>query len=160
MVVGPFFAEKRIRQAIGHAIDAKGIITFVNKVACELMQCEMRDLVGKSIVTVYENEKDARETNRKLYMSGGIIHLHESKMKTKTGKVVPVRISAAHLKDSAGNYIGGVGFFQANFVPPGGRSKDCTVSHSPGASPGRKSTKRPTRSDRTTDWSKVTAPKR
>jgi len=95
------------------AIDAKGLITFVNKAACELMQCEMRDLVGKSIVTVYENEKDARETNRKLYMSGGVIHLHESKMKTKTGKVVPVRISAAHLKDSAGNYIGGVGFFQA-----------------------------------------------
>jgi rsbT co-antagonist protein RsbR len=26
---------------------------------------------------------------------------------------VPVRISAAHLKDSSGNYVGGVGFFQA-----------------------------------------------
>lgn len=95
------------------AIDAKGIITFVNKAACELIECEMRDLVGKSIVTVYENERGARETNRKLYLSGGVIHLHESKAKTKTGKIVPVRISAAHLKDSSGNYMGGVGFFQA-----------------------------------------------
>ena len=94
------------------AIDAKGIITFVNKAACELVGCEMRDLVGKSIVTVYASEKDARETNRKLYMSGGVIHLHESKLKTATGRIIPVRISAAHMKDSAGNYIGGVGFFQ------------------------------------------------
>lgn len=95
------------------AIDAKGIITFVNKATCELMECEMRDVVGKSIVIVYENERDARETNRKLYLSGGVIHLHESKLRTKTGKIVPVRISAAHLKDSSGNYMGGVGFFQA-----------------------------------------------
>jgi PAS domain S-box-containing protein len=95
------------------AIDAKGTITFVNKATCELMECEMRDLVGKSIVTVYENEKGARETNRKLYLSGGVIHLHESKLRTKKGKIVPARISAAHLKDSSGNYMGGVGFFQA-----------------------------------------------
>src|SRR4030042_1604088 len=95
------------------AINAKGIITFVNKAALDLVDCEMRDLVGKSIVTVYENEKEARETNRKLYMSSGVIHLHESKLKSKKGKIIPVRISAAHLKDSAGNYIGGVGFFQA-----------------------------------------------
>jgi PAS domain S-box-containing protein len=95
------------------AVDAKGVITFANKMACELLECEMRDLVGKPIVTAYESEKDARDTNRKLYLSGGVIHLHESRVRTKTGKIVPVRISAAHLKDSAGNYIGGVGFFQA-----------------------------------------------
>ena len=95
------------------AIDAKGIITFVNRATCELLACEMRELTGKSIITVYESEKDARETNRKLYLGGGIIHLHESKVKSKTGRVIPVRISAAHLKDSSGNYIGSVGFFQA-----------------------------------------------
>jgi len=95
------------------AIDGKGIITFVNRATCELLDCEMRDLTGKSITTVYESEKDARETNRKLYLGGGIIHLHESKVKSRTGRVIPVRISAAHLKDSSGNYIGSVGFFQA-----------------------------------------------
>jgi len=95
------------------AVDAKGVITFANKAACELLECEMKDLVGKPIVTVYESEREARDTNRKLYMSGGVIHLHESKVRTKTGKIIPVRISAAHLKDGAGNYTGGVGFFQA-----------------------------------------------
>jgi len=94
------------------AIDSKGIMTFANRAACVLLGCEMTDLVGKSIVTVYENDEKARETNRKLYQSGGVIHDHESHLKTKTGKLIPVRISASQLKDSSGNYTGGVGFFQ------------------------------------------------
>lgn len=95
------------------AIDAKGTMTFANRAACDLLECEMRELVGKSIVTIYENEERARETNRKLYMSGGVVHCHESVAKTKTGKLIPTRISGAHLKDSSGNVIGSVGFFQA-----------------------------------------------
>ncbi|MBE0479673.1 MAG: PAS domain S-box protein [Dehalococcoidia bacterium] len=95
------------------AIDAKGIITFVNKAAGELVGCEMRDLIGKSIVSVYESERHARETNRKLYLSGGVIHLHETKVRTAAGRLIPVRLSAAHMKDSAGNYTGSVGFMQA-----------------------------------------------
>ena len=93
------------------AINSKGIITFANKAAGELMECDVRELIGKSIVMVYENEKEARETNRKLYYSGGVIHLHETKIKSRTGKLIPVRLSAAHLKDSSGNYSGAVGFF-------------------------------------------------
>jgi PAS domain S-box-containing protein len=95
------------------AVDAKGLMTFANKAACDLLECEMRNLVGKSIVTIYENEGRARETNRKLYLSGGLIHCHESVARTKTGKLVPTRISGAHLKDSSGNVIGSVGYFQA-----------------------------------------------
>lgn len=95
------------------AIDAKGTMTFANRAACDLLECEMRDMVGKSIVTIYENEERARETNRKLYLSGGVIHCHESVARSKTGKLIPTRISGAHLKDSSGNVIGSVGFFQA-----------------------------------------------
>ena len=95
------------------AIDGKGTMTFANRAACELLECEMRELVGKSIVTIYENEERARETNRKLYLSGGVVHCHESVARSKTGKLIPTRISGAHLKDSSGNVIGSVGFFQA-----------------------------------------------
>lgn len=95
------------------AIDGKGIITFVNKATVELTGYETRDMVGKSIVNYYESEKHARETNRKLYLSGGKTHDHESVIKTKAGKLIPVRISAAHIRDSSGNYIGAVGFFEA-----------------------------------------------
>ncbi len=95
------------------AIDGKGIITFVNRATTELTGYQTQELVGKTIITVYETEKHARETNRKLYLSGGIVHDHESVLKTKDGKLVPARISAAHLRDSSDNYIGAVGFFEA-----------------------------------------------
>jgi PAS domain S-box-containing protein len=95
------------------AIDAKGIITFVNKAAGELVGCEMHDLIGKNIATIYESEQHARETNRKLYLSGGIIRLHETNVRTANGRLIPIRLSAAHIKDSSGNYTGAVGFFQA-----------------------------------------------
>lgn len=95
------------------AINAEGIMTFANNEACKLIECQMRDLIGKSIVTIYESLEHARETNRKLFLSGGIIHDHESMLKTKKSKLIPVRISASHLKDSTGNYAGAVGYFQA-----------------------------------------------
>jgi PAS domain S-box-containing protein len=94
------------------AINADGVITFANKETCNLIGCDMNGLIGENISNIYESPELARETNRKMYMSGGIIHDHESKMKTINGKIVPVRISAAHLKDSAGNYAGAVGYFE------------------------------------------------
>ena len=94
------------------AINADGIITFANKETCNLIGCDMNGLVGESIANIYESPELARETNRKLHISGGIIHDHESKVKSKTGKIIPVRISAAHLKDSTGNYAGAVGYFE------------------------------------------------
>lgn len=94
------------------AIDAKGTITFANQEACKLTEREMNELIGQNITIVYANPDAARETNRKLYLSGGVIHDHESMAKTKKGKLVPIRISASHLQDSAGNYTGAVGYFQ------------------------------------------------
>lgn len=94
------------------AINSEGTITFANEEACKLAEREMHELVGESIATIYETPEAARETNRKLYECGGTIHDHESKTKTKKGKIVPVRISASHLKDSTGKYMGAVGYFE------------------------------------------------
>ncbi|MBN1160473.1 MAG: PAS domain-containing protein [Dehalococcoidales bacterium] len=93
------------------AINAGGIIIFANKEACKLTERGMNELIGESIVEVYENKEAAREANRKIYESGGTIHEFETKTKTKSGKLIPVRVSASHLYDSSGKYIGGVGYF-------------------------------------------------
>jgi PAS domain S-box-containing protein len=93
------------------AINADGIIKFANKEACKLTERAMNELIGESIVEVYENLEAAREANRRIYESGGTMHDYETKTRTKSGKLIPVRLSASHLKDSAGNYIGGVGYF-------------------------------------------------
>ena len=101
------------------AINAEGIIKFANKEACKLTEREMNELIGESIVEVYENIEAARAANRKIYEAGGTIHDMETVTKTKSGKLVPVRVSASHLKDSSGKYIGGVGYF-ARYRPWGG----------------------------------------
>ncbi|MDO8568572.1 MAG: PAS domain-containing protein [Dehalococcoidales bacterium] len=105
------------------ATNAEGIITFANKEACKLVEREMHELVGESIVTAYGNLEEARETNRQLYRHGGIIRDHEAKMKTKSGRTVPVRISASHLKDGQGNYIGAVGYFETYRPWPAAESR-------------------------------------
>jgi PAS domain S-box-containing protein len=93
------------------AINPEGIIKFANQEACELTERTMNELIGESIVEVYASIELAREANRKIYRAGGTIHNLESKTKTKSGKIIPVRISASHLYDSDGKYIGGVGYF-------------------------------------------------
>jgi PAS domain S-box-containing protein len=101
------------------AVNSEGIIVFANKEACKLTERSMNELIGESIVEVYEDIDSAREANRKIYQAGGTIHNMETKTKTKSGKVVPVRVSASHLYDSNGKYIGGVGYF-AEYRPWGG----------------------------------------
>jgi PAS domain S-box-containing protein len=93
------------------AINADGIIKFANKEACKLTERQMNELIGENIVDVYESVDAAREANRKIYEAGGTIHNLETKTRTKSGKLVPVRVSASHLYDSNGKYIGGVGYF-------------------------------------------------
>jgi PAS domain S-box-containing protein len=101
------------------AINAEGIIKFANKEACKLTERNMNELIGESIVEVYENIEAAREANRKIYEAGGTIHDMDTKTRTKSGKIIPVRVSASHLYDSNGKYIGGVGYF-AKYRPWGG----------------------------------------
>jgi PAS domain S-box-containing protein len=98
------------------AINAEGIIKFANKEACELTERNMDELIGESIVEVYASIELAREANRKIYRAGGSIHNLETRTKTKSGKIIPVRVSASHLRDANGKYIGGVGYF-ARYKP-------------------------------------------
>jgi len=93
------------------AINAEGIIKFANKEACKLTERSMNEIIGESIVEVYESIEAAREANRQIYGAGGTIHDMETRTRTKSGKLVPVRVSASHLYDSTGKYIGGVGYF-------------------------------------------------
>jgi PAS domain S-box-containing protein len=105
------------------AINAEGIIKFANKEACKLTERGMNELIGESIVEVYKDIEAAREANRKIYEAGGTIHDMEAMTRTKSGKLVPVRVSASHLYDSNGKYIGGVGYF-AQYRPWSGAEAD------------------------------------
>ncbi len=93
------------------AVNADGIIKFANKEACKLTERSMTELIGESIIEVYESKEAAREANKKIYEAGGTVHDLETKTRTKSGKLITVRVSASHLYDHNGKYIGGVGYF-------------------------------------------------
>ncbi len=93
-------------------INAESNITIANQETCRLLQRDLHEILGKSITIVYENLEAARETNRELYRQGGIIQDYETRIKTKTGKLIPVRVSACHRLDMDGNYLGAVGIFE------------------------------------------------
>jgi len=105
------------------AINAEGIIKFANKEACQLTERGMNELIGESIVEVYADIEAARKANRMIYEAGGTIHDMEAMTRTKSGRLVPVRVSASHLYDSNGKYIGGVGYF-AQYRPWSGAEAD------------------------------------
>jgi PAS domain S-box-containing protein len=105
------------------AINSEGVIKFANKEACKLTERSMNELIGENIIEVYESVDAARVANRKIYQAGGTIHDMECKTRTKSGKLVPVRVSASHLYDSNGKYIGGVGYF-AQYRPWSGAEAD------------------------------------
>ena len=93
------------------AVNAEGVIVFANKEACALTERSMNEIIGENIVEMYENKEAARDANRKIYKAGGTIHDLETHTKTKSGKLIPVRVSASHLYDISGKYIGAVGYF-------------------------------------------------
>jgi anti-anti-sigma regulatory factor len=65
------------------AINAEGVIKFANNEACKLTERNMNELIGESIVEVYENIEAAREANRKIYEAGGTIHNMDTTTKWK-----------------------------------------------------------------------------
>jgi PAS domain S-box-containing protein len=100
------------------AINAEGIIIFANQEACKMTERDLNELIGESIVEVYENIEVARQANRRIYRAGGTIHEMETRTRTKSGKVMPALVSASHLYDSSGKYIGGIGYF-SRYQPKG-----------------------------------------
>ena len=93
-------------------VNGDGNITIANEEACRLLQRDMKDIVGKSINIAYPSPEDARETNRQLYKNGGLIKDYLMRIKTKSGKEIPVRVSACHRLDDKGKYVGAVGVFE------------------------------------------------
>ncbi len=92
-------------------INEEGKISIANKEACRLLQRDLHEILGKSITIVYENLEAARETNRELYKQGGIIRDYKTNIKTKSGKLVPVRVSACLRLGTDNKYLGAVGVF-------------------------------------------------
>ncbi len=97
------------------AVNRTGIITLFNPAAEALLGYSATDVVGTlNISQIYHPQAAGREVKRLMYdaeLGGkGQIKGHESALKTKTGKIVPIQISATLLLEDDGE-VGSIGFF-------------------------------------------------
>lgn len=91
--------------------DKNGIITFLNKRACEMLGYKLQELVGRPTAFVFdkENQKILREQMIKRRKGGR--QSYEIKWLRKDGKLVDTIISPTPLFDANGEYSGAVAVF-------------------------------------------------
>ncbi len=97
------------------AIDRAGIIVLFNQAAEQLLEYSASEVVGKvSIADLYHPHRAGHTVKRLMHSkeSGtyGRIQGHESAVKSKSGRIIQIQISAT-LTIEAGQEVGSVGFF-------------------------------------------------
>jgi PAS domain S-box-containing protein len=92
------------------AIDAEGIVTYVNKKSCEILKCKEEEIVGKDWFSNFLPErlrKKIKAYSRQL-LSGQIkpVAYHENPVLTKDGEERLIGWHNTLLRDNAGKIIG------------------------------------------------------
>lgn len=89
--------------------DSDGKISFFNKGAEEILGYKAEEIVGKSVVILYENLESAKATMRKLRENGGRLRDYETKARAKDGTLIPISLSVTMLSDREGQFLGTAG---------------------------------------------------
>jgi len=97
------------------AVDRAGTIVLFNDAAERLLEYRAAEVEGRLNIADLYHPRDAGRQVKKLMHSGeqgrpGRVQGHESALKTKSGRVVPIQISAA-LIEERGQEMGSIGFF-------------------------------------------------
>ena len=92
------------------ATDKEGKIVLFNESAEMLLGYGPKEVMGRSMTSLYENENLAKDVLREMRKRGGTVAGFESTLKTKEGKSIPVLISASVLFGEHGEEVGTVGF--------------------------------------------------
>jgi len=92
------------------AIDANGKVRFINKRACEILECRADDIIGKNWLDSFVPERvrdEVRATFANL-MAGetGPVEYYESPVVTKTGGEVVIAWYNTVLRDEVGKTVG------------------------------------------------------
>ncbi len=92
--------------------DPEGRIVVWNEGAERMLGWKREEIVGKSVLEVYAEEREAREIMRRLLSSGDDAlrpRGHETELRSKSGERIPVALSAAALYNAAGEFLGTAG---------------------------------------------------
>ena len=89
-----------------HSVDENGRLVSVNLKAVELLEYTEEELIGKSVFEIYADEVvDNVKIGFKQLKQEGIIDRIESKLKSKSGKVIDVEMRSLSLYSEDGRFI-------------------------------------------------------
>jgi len=88
--------------------DKNGLIIEFNKGAEVLLGYHKHEIIGRPIKSLYVNPND-RNLLMKLLQKHGAAIDYEIRIRTKSGKIIPMSTTTAYLKDRKGNIIGTIG---------------------------------------------------
>lgn len=91
--------------------DTEGRIVVWNEGAEKMLGWKQEEIVGKSVLKVYAEEKEAREIMRRLRSAKDEKRPrgHETELLSKSGERVPVALSASALRSASGEFLGTAG---------------------------------------------------
>jgi PAS domain S-box-containing protein len=91
--------------------DTEGRIVVWNEGAEKMLGWRKDEIVGKSVLKVYAEEKEAREIMRRLRSATDEKRPrgHETELISKSGERIPVALSASALRSASGEFLGTAG---------------------------------------------------
>ncbi len=87
----------------------EGKVSFFNKGASEILGYKPDEIIGKSVVLLYENLESARRTMRKVRENNGRLRELETLARAKDGTLIPISLSVTMLYDKNGKFLGTAG---------------------------------------------------
>jgi adenylate cyclase len=92
------------------ATDKNGTVVLFNEGAETLLGYRAEDVIGRPTTELYDSEERAKDVLIEMRKRGGTASGHESVLKAKDGRSIPVLISASVLFDKDAKEAGMVGF--------------------------------------------------
>src|SRR4030095_10569575 len=94
----------------GVAVDSRGIITFYNDGARQMLRYAADEVLGQHVTRLYPDLDEARKVMQAMRDGGGTVKNFGTVFLDKGGERIPVAISGSLIQDDAGNALGSIGF--------------------------------------------------
>ena len=92
------------------ATDKEENVVLFNEGAETLLGYRPEEIIGRSVIQIYDSEERAREVMRQMRKRGGTVAGFETALRAKDARSIPVLTSASILFDDEGQPVGTVGF--------------------------------------------------
>jgi PAS domain S-box-containing protein len=93
--------------------DSKGKVVVFNKACERIWGFSADEVLGRRVSQFYASEEHAREIGRRLHVSpNSTIEDFHARIKSRTGEIIPISLSASLVRNRLGSLMGSIGVFK------------------------------------------------